>query len=296
MKLQTVHFPRIAPAIGWTVTILLVVLAVLIGRNAFPEQTGLEPWWRMWLIAFASWLGFKTIAFLYCHQRPAFAFLLWPGMDAANFRERKTEPQPNRVPPFAIALALMLGSAVLGLAWMHFLTGKYLLMTGTLGMIAIVSLLHFGLFALLANGWNALGFAAEPLMNDPWRAESLADFWGRRWNRGFSDIARLAVFRPLVRKFGALTGTLAGFLVSGIAHEIVISLPARAGWGLPTLYFLIQGTAVIGERRWLTTRPRLRRTLTWLVILAPSPLLFHPAFLTEVIAPVFQIPTPILLR
>ena len=100
---------------------------------------------------------------------------------------------------------------------------------------------------------------------------------GARWNRAFSDVARIALFRPLVRRLGVAGGTLAGFLASGMAHEIVISLPAGGGYGLPTAYFLIQGLAVLLQRR----HPRLfGRAFTWLAFLGPSPLLFHPAFLT----------------
>jgi alginate O-acetyltransferase complex protein AlgI len=51
----------------------------------------------------------------------------------------------------------------------------------------------------------------------------------------------MAVHRPLQRRLGRGPALLGSFLVSGLLHEVAISLPVRAGWGLPKLYFLLQG-------------------------------------------------------
>ena len=116
-----------------------------------------------------------------------------------------------------------------------------------LGMIATVLFLHFGLFDFLAIAWRARGMAVEPIMNHPLRAVSLADFWSR-WNRGFRDFAFRLVFRPVHRRLGIVAATLATFLFSGLIHDLVISLPARGGFGRPTLYFLIQGIGILFEK------------------------------------------------
>jgi hypothetical protein len=145
-------------------------------------------------------------------------------------------------------------------------------------VIGLSLVLHFGLFRLEVALLRRIGFDARPLFVAPLRAKTLAEFWSRSWNIGFSEMTALAVYRPLKRHHAALA-TMAAFLFSGVLHEIAISLPVRAGFGLPTLYFAIQGAAVIAERRF---RPSNLRTLALLVL--PLPLLAHPWFVRGMLA------------
>ncbi|MEK6238328.1 MAG: hypothetical protein N2C14_26730, partial [Planctomycetales bacterium] len=80
-----------------------------------------------------------------------------------------------------------------------------------------------------------------------------------------------------------------GFLISGIVHELVISVPAMGGLGLPTLYFLLQAGGVWVERKWLRDRGETARRL-WaaFVVLAPIGLMFHGPFLHRVAIPFMQ--------
>jgi hypothetical protein len=80
------------------------------------------------------------------------------------------------------------------------------------------------------------------------------------------------------------------FVISGLIHDLVISVPARGGYGLPTAYFLIQGCAVWLERSAAGRILGLRRGIRgWLfmavVLLAPVGWLFHPPFVLRVIIP-----------
>src|ERR1022692_4792814 len=70
------------------------------------------------------------------------------------------------------------------------------------------------------------------------RLASIAEFWGRRWNSAFRDLAHPFVFVPAARRWGLVVALWVSFAVSGFAHELVISVPAGAGFGLPTAYFL----------------------------------------------------------
>jgi alginate O-acetyltransferase complex protein AlgI len=145
-------------------------------------------------------------------------------------------------------------------------------------LVGLASLLHFGLFHLAALAWQTAGVDARPLMQAPWRAVSPSEFWGRRWNLAFRELAHELVFRPMLRRWGPARATLAAFLTSGLIHDLVISLPARAGYGLPTLYFLIQAAGVLAGRKG-------GRLFTILLVTLPAPLLFHPPFINRVIVP-----------
>jgi alginate O-acetyltransferase complex protein AlgI len=115
------------------------------------------------------------------------------------------------------------------------------------------------------------------LFDAPWRASTAAGFWRDRWNRGFAEMTAIAVQRPLARRFGDRRALLASFAWSGVLHEVALSLPVRAGFGLPTLYFVVQGLFVLwqGERR--------SRAATLAAIVLPLPLVFHPWFLAGVL-------------
>jgi alginate O-acetyltransferase complex protein AlgI len=121
----------------------------------------------------------------------------------------------------------------------------------------------------------------EPFRN-PLASRSLAGFWGRRWNVGFSEMIAVTVHRPVRRYAGDTAALMASFLASGILHEIAISVPVRAGFGLPTLYFLLHGALVGVERKFPRVASR-AWTMFWLI--APLPILFHPPFLRGIVWP-----------
>jgi D-alanyl-lipoteichoic acid acyltransferase DltB (MBOAT superfamily) len=157
-------------------------------------------------------------------------------------------------------------------------------------MVGFSLLVHFGLFDLLAAFWRTMGVPVEKLFSNSWRSVSLTDFWSYRWNRAFSEFCRNMVFWPLARYWGARWASFAVFVFSGFVHEIMISAPARDGYGGPTMYFLINGLGVqietlSGWRRLRQRLPVLGRIWAMTVVLAPLPLLFHGPFQTQVVLP-----------
>jgi alginate O-acetyltransferase complex protein AlgI len=130
-------------------------------------------------------------------------------------------------------------------------------------------------------------------MDWPIAATSVSDFWGRRWNTAFRDLAHQFAFRPLVRPWGATCALAASFIFSGLVHDLVISVPARGGYGWPTLYFLVQGAAAIVERSRIGIAMGLGSgwrgwLFAMLVLLVPAYGLFHPPFIHAVIVPFLQ--------
>jgi alginate O-acetyltransferase complex protein AlgI len=165
---------------------------------------------------------------------------------------------------------------------------------GWVGMFGLIlMLLHFGFFQLLAFAWRRSGVPVEPLMRGPLLATSLGDFWGARWNTGFHTLAHQFAFRPLHRLLGRTLAVLAVFLLSGLVHELVITLPARGGYGLPTVYFLLQGLGLVLERsplgRKLGLGAGVRGRVFALILVAVSAFwLFPPVFVRNVILPMLH--------
>jgi D-alanyl-lipoteichoic acid acyltransferase DltB (MBOAT superfamily) len=167
------------------------------------------------------------------------------------------------------------------------------LLQGWIGLFGLVLLLHFGSFHLIALFWQAMGIDAEPIMSKPILSESLSEFWGKRWNLGFRQLAYDLIFRPLHKRTGVAAASLLVFVASGLIHDLVISLPARGGYGLPTAYFILQGLGVSLERSSLGRELRLQKgPIAWLFMLivtaAPAFWLFHPPFVLRVIVPFMQ--------
>jgi hypothetical protein len=98
------------------------------------------------------------------------------------------------------------------------------------------------------------------------------------------------IFQPLYRNVGPGPAGFFVFVVSGLIHDLVISLPARGGYGLPTLYFLLQGAGVTVERSQFGKRLGLGqgvRGWCFMVVFLTVPVfgLFHPWFVLRVILP-----------
>jgi len=161
---------------------------------------------------------------------------------------------------------------------------------GWTGLLGLIFLLHFGSFHLLALLWQSVGVAAEPIMSNPAWSTSLSEFWGKRWNLGFRQLAHELIFQPLHKQLGVATAGFVVFVVSGMLHDLVISLPARGGYGFPTAYFVLQGLGTAVERSAIGRRCSLRQGLRgWLFLLVvtagPVYWLFHPPFVQHVILP-----------
>lgn len=157
-------------------------------------------------------------------------------------------------------------------------------------MISVVFLLHFGTFHLLSLLWRSAGVDAKRVMQNPLRSSSLSEFWGRRWNTAFHELASRFTFKPLRGKYGTARATFAVFLVSGLLHELVISVPAQGGYGLPTGYFLLQALGISAERAQRGRQMGLGKgwrgwLFTMIVVAGPAFWLFHPLFVRNVILP-----------
>lgn len=260
--------------------------------------SALPSWVAMWLFAGFIFAVCKCIAFARERSRVqragrlrALGFLCaWPGMDARAFFETRRVARPAAADWRRAAGAASLGAV---LYWLLARRVGGELSAGWTGMLGLIFMLHFGTFDLLALAWRTGGVDAEPLMRQPARATSLAEFWGRRWNTAFNCLARDFVFRPLARRFGIRAAMAASFFISGVIHDAVISIPAGAGYGLPTLYFSVQALGIAIERSKLGRRLGLGAGAGgWLFVAAftagPAFWLFHPPFVLRIIVPMMK--------
>jgi alginate O-acetyltransferase complex protein AlgI len=253
----------------------------------------------MWLMAMAIFFGCKWLTLANaverhgraCPFRAAAYLLAWPGMSAARFLSQNPAPPPSRVvigKTAVLAVARILLGALLVFSGAR--SAPEPILAGWIGMAGMILILHFGLFELASIGWRALRVDAPPIMNRPLRSTSVSEFWGRRWNAAFNDLAVRLVFRPVARATGPAPASLVAFGVSGLIHELVISLPAGAGFGLPTAYFLVQGLGVLAEHSSVGRRLGLGTGIpgwlfTMIIVAGPAYWLFHPPFVRHVILP-----------
>ena len=277
----------------WVGFVPLLVLPVA----TFGLRNALVPWTFMWLLAFSIFAGCKWQTWWDAREihganvlRSLGYLLLWPGMDARAFFSLENAKIHLQASLWIKASFKVIAGLVLIAIAMRLVYPKYPLGAGWTGMLGIVLFLHFGTFELISLAWRYAGVRAEPIMCRPFRSESLAELWGKRWNLGFRTLSHALVFRPLQKRFGATAGISATFLASGLIHDLVISVPAAGGYGLPTAYFLLQGCGVLVERsdsgqRLGMGRGASGRVWTALIALGPLCLLFHPWFVRRVILP-----------
>jgi len=276
-------------ALEWLPLAVLTIAAI--GMAA-----AMSPWASMWTLAVAIFAGFKWWSWWRAVSngvattmaRSLSYLFLWPGMDAREFLDvRKIAGRPS-----ATAWTWAIGKTAFGavLIWGCVRFAPAGLIAGWTGMVGLMFLLHFGFFDALALFWQRQGIRAQPLMRCPALADSLGDFWGRRWNSAFCHLSFDLMFRPLSRRAGMAGGVFLTFLLSGLIHDLVISFPVGGGYGLPTSYFAIQGAGVLAERSKLGMRlgrghPVVRRLLAMVIVIAPLGLLFPPLFVGRVILP-----------
>ena len=257
-----------------------------------------ESWVFMWVLAYAIYISCKwlTLARTWmkgftCEPYRAFCYLfLALDMDAKPFMdEAKAVKKPAFREWFAALSKLLIGICVLWIVTP--VAGEFnQYLAAWLGMFGIISILHFGLFHAVALAWRSQGVGAVPLMQSPALSTSLSAFWSERWNTGFNQLAHDLVFRFVYRRYGVAVAMLLVFLISGLVHDLVISLPAGRMFGFPTIYFLIQGFGVLIERSKKGRRMGLNRGLKgWLFMFVftagPAYWLFHEAFLDNVMVP-----------
>ena len=207
----------------------------------------------------------------------------WPGVIPDCFRERQPAQiiESGRFLAAWARMGLGAASVILLAAFAPRIPDRLL---GLAGIAAILLTIHLGVCDVLPWLLRWGGFGVPLLFDRPWAAASLTEFWSRRWNLAFVEMNRRFFLRPLYRYCGKSGAPVAVFALSGVLHELALSFPAGAGWGLPLGYFLLQGVLVAIEKRFRIVN----RAWTWFWLIAPSPWLFHEPFRRNLIVPLYR--------
>jgi Membrane bound O-acyl transferase family len=212
---------------------------------------------------------------------------IWPGV--------RSEPFEARRPPDRAAGRLVGQGAIICISG----AGAWLLLAGSaarlsselvgwLGVAVVLLTFHLGLSDVVSGGLRLAGYRVRRLFRDPLASRSLREFWSSRWNVAFVEMNQV-VFLPWLQRYCGRWAPQAAFVLSGLLHELAISLPVRTGFGMPTAYFALHSVAVTIEqplrvRHWPGW---LARLWTWSLLVLPLPLLFHRAFRDAMVLPLF---------
>ncbi|KAI0042863.1 hypothetical protein FA95DRAFT_511623 [Auriscalpium vulgare] len=90
-----------------------------------------------------------------------------------------------------------------------------------------------------------------PLFQEPWRATSLADYWGTRWHQVFKRSFVVCGAKPAARLFGRAGGVIGAFFVSGVMHDTgVWGAGLGTDPGSITMFFTMMGVGCVLEEVW----------------------------------------------
>ena len=100
-------------------------------------------------------------------------------------------------------------------------------------------------------------------------------------NLAYSQMMARAVKKPLVPLLGDRGSLFAVFVVSGLLHELAITVPVGAGYGWPTLFFVVHGLMCFVERG----DGKVMALLCGLMLIFGLPYLFGEKFVEDIILP-----------
>jgi len=148
-----------------------------------------------------------------------------------------------------------------------------------LGAVVVVALVE-SVQSILLIAYAGLGVALLRVNDYPIVSTTLAEFWGRRWNRVVSGWLADNLFFPLARRRRVTLGICAAFAGSTALHFWFAWVPLDlVGGAMMAGFFVVQAIGMLLERRLGVVRwpSGLRRVWTFAWLLLPSPLFIEPA-------------------
>ncbi|RAV97713.1 wax synthase family protein [Pseudochryseolinea flava] len=285
-----------ARAIAWVIAVSTVLFSTAVTWHYGALA-------RMLVIVFLQLLSMKIIVSVESYSgNNKLTITQWCAFSLGWFGMRPTlfEKFPSRSLPFVDLFIKGLSRIAIGYILLYasfFLEQKLRIaffLPQLLLLVGVSFMLHFGVLNISTAGWRNLGVDVSELFRSPYKPRSLKEFWGRRWNLAFSEMTALIAYKPLKDKVGVTYAVTISFLFSGLLHEIAISLPVNAGYGLPMIYFIIHAVAMQLESKSAIVQKIVNHRIfahAWVmtILIIPMPLLFHTAFMERVMIPLRDI-------
>ena len=288
--MKNIHKARI---IGWLVVVITAVFSILLTSSQSPT-------YRMIAIASLQLLSMKVIVMVESYRgKNGLNILQWLAFSLGWFgmRPHLFEAFPAK-PLSGVMLFVWKGISRIIIGIILLILSVYLqknysrvyFLYELIMLVGLSFILHFGILNLSTASWRFSGVDVKELFRSPYKATSLKEFWGKRWNMAFSEMTAIVVYKPLKLSYGILAAMIASFLVSGLLHEIAISFPVETGYGLPFLYFVLHGLAMYAEDKSaavkrITAHPVFSHVWVFAWLILPMPLLFHHTFIAGVAQP-----------
>ncbi|SFX87647.1 wax synthase family protein [Cytophaga hutchinsonii] len=288
--INNLYFAR---ALAWLIVMGTALVSITLTLSAAPI-------YRMIAIASLQLISMKVIVLVETYRgKPTLTYLQWLvfamgwfGMRPRLFETFPSSPLPDvmafvvkGISRIIIGLLLLIASVYAEKEFSAVYFFYELLM-----LVGLSFILHFGILNLSTASWRFSGVDVKELFRAPYKATSLKEFWGRRWNMAFSEMTAVVVYKPLKNVYGITAAMIASFLISGLLHEIAISFPVKTGYGLPFLYFIMHGLVMLAESKISLVKKIILHPIAahiwvfaWLIL--PMPLLFHKTFIIEVVQP-----------
>jgi hypothetical protein len=284
---------RRARVAAWLIAIATALFSSLISSDQPPPM-------RMLIVVVLQLVSMKIVVVMETYpganrltpiQWTAFS-LGWFGMRPALFEKLPNSPLPSARNLWIGLSRIAIGIILLYLSMLaeNYFEAEKIFLPQLLLLVGLSLILHFGILNLCTAFWRRLGVNVSELFRAPYQSKSLKEFWGKRWNIAFSEMTALIAYRPLKTKLGIQKALVISFLLSGLLHEVAISLPVMTGFGLPMIYFVIHAFAMQLEQSVFLQKLLQRKWLAhvWVMslLIVPMPLLFHRDFIGQVLVPV----------
>ena len=145
-------------------------------------------------------------------------------------------------------------------------------------MMWVFSFMTSAISAFSSGCFRLLGIEVVDVHHIPELARSPRDFWSRRWNSIFRNIAHRHLFEPLGGSHRPLLAASVVFIFSALIHEYLVFVALGQSDGSMAAFFLLHGAATIfttilanslGKKTFMPKPMAIAATIVWFGLTVP---------------------------